>query len=109
MVSSSPYLLQTGINLKNSKHKLGLVKPCFKFIKKFNKLVGVENIGLMHVNDSLNDFDTRKDRHANIGEGYIGIKGLKYFYQYFAKKNIAGILETPTIGNYANEIKLLKS
>jgi deoxyribonuclease-4 len=78
-----------------------------EFICKFDKLVGIDRIGLMHINDSVNDFDTRKDRHANIGEGYIGVTGLRYFYQYFAKRNIPGILETP-IGNYENEIRLLK-
>ena len=77
-----------------------------KFIEILNKNVGIENIGIIHLNDSVNDLDTRKDRHANIGEGYIGANGLRYFYQYFSNRKIPCILETP-IGDYSHEIKLL--
>jgi deoxyribonuclease IV len=78
------------------------------FIGKLDKLVGVKHVGLIHLNDSVYDLDSRKDRHTNIGEGYIGITGLRHFYQYFLKINVPSILETP-IGNYENETKLLQS
>lgn len=78
------------------------------FIQKFDKLVGIKHIGLIHLNDSVNDFDSRKDRHASIGEGYIGITGLKAFYQYFAKLSVPAILETP-MSSYETEIKLVQS
>lgn len=81
-------------------------KSIDEFVDNLDQLVGIERVGLMHINDSLNDFDTRKDRHSNIGEGYIGVNGLRYFYQKLAKRNIPGILETP-VGDYEKEIKSL--
>lgn len=77
------------------------------FIDKFDKLIGIKYVGLLHLNDSVYDLNSRKDRHENIGEGYIGLTGIKTFYQYFASIGVPGILETP-IGNYKNEIKMLQ-
>lgn len=76
------------------------------FIKKFNALIGIQYVGLIHLNDSINEFESHKDRHMNIGNGYIGLKGLKYFYECFSKINVPSILETP-IENYALEIKMI--
>jgi deoxyribonuclease-4 len=81
-------------------------KTVDEFIFKLNKSIGIDRVGLLHINDSLNDIGTHKDRHANIGEGFIGLKGLRYFYQYFSKKNIPAILETP-VGDYKKEIEIL--
>lgn len=78
------------------------------FIRKFDDIIGVKNIGLIHMNDSVNDIGTRKDRHTNIGSGYIGKRGLKYFYKIFAKLNVPCILETP-VGNYETEIDVLQN
>lgn len=78
------------------------------FIKKFNKLIGIQYVGLIHLNDSINELGSHKDRHMNIGNGYIGMKGLKYFYECFSKINVPSILETP-IENYAMEIKMIKA
>lgn len=87
-------------------YDLKTIKGNNNFITKFNKLIGINKVGLLHINDSLNDIGTRKDRHANIGEGFIGTKGLRYFYQFFSKLGVPAILETP-IGDYSAEIKLL--
>lgn len=76
------------------------------FLKRFDLMIGLGNIGLIHMNDSVNDIGTRKDRHTNIGVGFIGLVGLKYFFYFFSKKNIPSILETP-IENYENEINSL--
>lgn len=78
-----------------------------EFIKKFDLLIGIGNIGLIHLNDSVNDIGTRKDRHTNIGDGFIGLTGLKYFYKYFSGLKIPSILETP-IENYELEINSLQ-
>lgn len=78
------------------------------FIKKFNELIGLESVGLIHLNDSINELDSRKDRHMNIGNGYIGLVGLKFFYDCFAKIGVPSILETP-IENYELEIRKLRS
>jgi len=87
-------------------YDLSSTKVIKDFIEKFDKSIGIDRIGLMHVNDSLHDIGSHKDRHTNIGDGFIGVKGLKYFYQYFSKKNIPGILETP-VRDYKKEIDLL--
>jgi deoxyribonuclease-4 len=74
------------------------------FLKDFDKLIGCKHVGLIHLNDSINDIGTHKDRHTNIGKGFIGLHGLKYFYNFFARRNIPSILETP-VENYEDEIK----
>lgn len=76
------------------------------YLETFNELIGIKNIHLIHLNDckvKLGDF---RDRHQNIGKGYIGFVGLKIFFDYFRKLNIPIVLETPNEG-YKNEIKLL--
>ena len=77
-----------------------------KYLKKFNKLIGIKHINLIHLNDSKCDIGCRVDRHENIGNGYIGLSGLKMIFKYFKKLNIPIILETPNNG-YQTEIKLL--
>ncbi len=65
------------------------------FIKKFDKLIGVENIGLFHFNDSKKDLATKVDRHESIGHGFIGDDGLRIIAEYAKEKTIPLILETP--------------
>lgn len=65
------------------------------FIKKFNKLIGIENIGLFHFNDSKKELGSRVDRHDSIGIGLIGDEGLKRIAEYAKEKTIPIILETP--------------
>jgi len=79
-----------------------------KFINNFDKTIGIKYVGLIHLNDSMHEFDTRKDRHANIGEGYIGAKGLRCIYKYFSEKNIPCIMETP-VGDFTHEIKTVQN
>lgn len=77
------------------------------FFRKFDDMIGVKNIGLVHLNDCKAMVGTKKDRHDNIGKGYIGIEGLTTFYKYCVKLNIPVVLETPNYG-YRMEIKMLK-
>lgn len=86
-------------------------------LNTFDKIVGVENIKVVHVNDSKNEKEAHKDRHENIGFGYIGFDALDYvvFHEQFA--NLPKILETPFVGEdkkhrkspYKLEIDMLKS
>lgn len=76
------------------------------YLEAFEELIGLRYIGLIHLNDCKVRLGEQKDRHANIGTGYIGIKGLTYFYNYFKKLNVPIVLETPNYG-YRTEIKLL--
>jgi deoxyribonuclease-4 len=83
-------------------------KSIEKFLKEFDLVVGINNIGLIHLNDSLNDLGTNLDRHTNIGQGYIGSLGLKIFYKFFAKMKIPAILETPP-EHILNDVKIITS
>lgn len=78
-----------------------------KYLKSFEKLIGLKYISLVHLNDSKCALGCRKDRHQNIGEGQINKLGLIHFYKYFKKLNIPIVLETPNKG-YLTEIKMLK-
>jgi deoxyribonuclease-4 len=64
-------------------------------LKKFDKVIGLERLVVIHANDSLVDFATRKDRHQNIGKGKIGLSGFKALVQHPKLKNLDFILETP--------------
>jgi deoxyribonuclease-4 len=65
------------------------------FFIHFEKIIGLKYIKLCHLNDSNNILNSHIDRHANIGEGYIGKKSLITIYNMFKKQNIPVILETP--------------
>lgn len=89
------------------------------FLNLFDKLIGIEKIGCIHVNDSKNAFSSHKDRHANIGYGTIGFESILKIVNHPKLEGIPKILETPYIGNteedkdriyppYKFEIKMLK-
>ena len=80
------------------------------YIKKFDKLIGIENIGLFHFNDSKKELGSRVDRHDSIGEGLIGEEGLKRIAEYAKSKTIPIILETPDKEvSHLQDIKKVKS
>jgi len=89
-------------------YDLTTIKKIKNYLDKFDELIGLKYIKLIHLNDSKSIIGSRKDRHDNIGKGKIGIIGLRYFYKYFKKLNIPIILETPGNG-YLSEIKLLNT
>jgi deoxyribonuclease-4 len=66
-----------------------------KYLKELDDKIEIKNILLIHLNDSKTELGSRVDRHANIGKGYIGEEGLKYFAKYFINKKINIVLETP--------------
>ena len=86
---------------------------------EFDRVLGLDQIAVFHINDSLNPCGAHKDRHANIGEGHIGLDILKKLVNDERFVNIPKILETPwlceegstkkTIPPYKEEIiKLLE-
>jgi DNA polymerase beta len=98
------HIFASGYNVSN----LNSLKNYFD---KFDKLIGVSNIKLIHLNDSKNEFDVRIDRHESIGKGFIFSKdkeSLVYILLYCMKRKIPIVLETGKT-NYVREIKLLKS
>lgn len=80
-------------------------------LKEFDEIIGSNKIKVIHLNDSKNDTGAKKDRHANIGEGYIGFDVLKKIANDKRFENVAKILETPYIEGippYKEEIERLK-
>lgn len=67
-------------------------------LNEFDKLVGVDRIKVLHINDSKNERGTRKDRHENIGFGHIGFKALNAIVHHPQLSSVPKILETPYVG-----------
>ena len=66
-----------------------------KTIKKFNDAIGLENLKILHLNDSKGELNSNRDRHDHIGLGAIGKEGLGEIVQIMNKNNIPIVLETP--------------
>lgn len=66
-----------------------------KFIKSFDKIIGLERLKLIHANDSMFGLGEHRDRHTHIGKGKIGLEGFKALVRHKALKDINMILETP--------------
>ena len=78
-------------------------------LKEFDRIIGIEKLRAIHLNDSMTPFDSKKDRHAKIGEGSLGIEAFRGIINHPWLKNLPFILETPNDNaGYANEIALLK-
>ena len=76
---------------------------------EFDKIIGLENLKAIHLNDSLMPLASHKERHAKIGEGEIGQQALINFVKHPSIKNLPIILETPNdLSGYAEEIKMLR-
>lgn len=78
------------------------------FLKKFDKLIGLQYLKLIHANDSKTDLGAHRDRHEHIGEGKIGLAGFKALCAHPKLKNIDLILETHHDGKHIKDIALLK-
>ena len=78
-------------------------------LSEFDKILGIDNLKAIHLNDSMNILGSQKDRHAKIGEGNIGLDALVKILNHPYLKDLPFVLETPndTIG-YAKEIELLR-
>lgn len=78
-------------------------------IEEFDRIVGLENLYALHINDSINPTGARKDRHAKIGEGCIGFEAISRFINHPRLKGLPCILETPNeLDGYAKEIAMLR-
>ncbi|WP_340371725.1 deoxyribonuclease IV [Peribacillus sp. FSL E2-0218] len=67
-------------------------------LNEFDKLVGIDRIKVLHINDSKNERGMRKDRHENIGFGHIGFKALNDIVHHPQLSAVPKILETPYVG-----------
>ncbi len=72
-------------------------------LAEFDRILGLDQLAAIHINDTKNPQGARKDRHANIGDGYLGFDVLQYIVHHPALDDIPKILETPYIDNPSKE------
>lgn len=78
-------------------------------LTEFDRVIGLDRLRAVHVNDSLNPRGSHKDRHARIGEGCLGAEALGRVVRHPALQGLPFVLETPNeLPGYAREIALLK-
>ncbi|MBE7026098.1 MAG: deoxyribonuclease IV [Ruminococcaceae bacterium] len=78
-------------------------------LEEFDRVIGIERLKAIHINDSINPLGAHKDRHAKIGEGHIGTDAFERIINHPYLRNLPFNLETPNdLDGYADEIKLLR-
>jgi deoxyribonuclease-4 len=86
-------------------------------LEEFDRIIGLDRIKVLHINDSKNERGARKDRHENIGFGHIGFEALNKVVHHPQLTHVPKILETPYVGTdkknkkapYKLEIEMLKN
>ena len=79
-------------------------------LDEFDRIVGLEHLKALHINDSMNPMAAHKDRHAKIGEGHIGTEAMVRIISHPKLQGLPCILETPQedLNGYGKEIEMLK-
>lgn len=78
-------------------------------ISEFDRIIGLDRLKAIHLNDSLNPLGAHKDRHARLGEGHIGLTSLKRLINHPALAHLPFYLETPNdLAGYAKEIDMMR-
>lgn len=72
-------------------------------LAEFDRIIGLDQLAVIHINDSKNEQGAHKDRHANLGDGHIGFDTLKYIVHHPKLAHIPKILETPYIDDPERE------
>lgn len=78
-------------------------------LTEFDRVIGLDKLKAIHLNDSMYGFESHKDRHARIGEGKIGLEAIARIINHPALRHLPFYLETPNdLEGYAREISMLK-
>ena len=78
-------------------------------MEAFDRIIGLNRLKAVHINDSKNNMGSHKDRHEKIGEGYIGMEAFGRIINHPALRQLPFYLETPNdLEGYAREIQLLR-
>jgi deoxyribonuclease-4 len=78
-------------------------------LEEFDRVIGLDKLKALHLNDSKNPFGSHKDRHELLGEGNLGIEAFRRIVNHPVLKKLPMILETPNeLPGYAKEIALLR-
>lgn len=113
------------INQINIKEKIGvcfdtchvydsgydIVNNLENVLEKFDKIIGISKLKVVHLNDSKNICGSKKDRHEKIGQGNIGLNGIINIIENKYLRNLIFILETPqeNLNGYKDEISNIKN
>lgn len=86
-----------------------IVNHLDEVLTEFDQIVGLHRLKAIHLNDSMNPLNAHKDRHAKLGEGYIGLDAFKRIINHSALKKLPFYLETPNdLEGYAREIEMMR-
>ena len=86
-----------------------IVNDLDNVLEEFDKIIGLNRLKAIHLNDSKNPFKSHKDRHEKIGEGSLGLEGISRIINHPKLRHLPFFLETPNeLDGYKNEIELLK-
>lgn len=79
-------------------------------LQEFDRIIGLNYLKALHVNDSLNERGSHKDRHARIGEGHIGLEAFGRIVRHPALQGLPFVLETPNDDEgWTKEIAMLRA
>ena len=79
-------------------------------LEEFDRIIGLERLKAIHINDSMNPLGSHKDRHAKIGEGKIGTEAFRRIINHPVLRRLPFYLETPNeLPGYKAEIELLRA
>lgn len=86
-----------------------IVRDLDGVLTEFDRVIGLNRLKALHLNDSLNPAGARKDRHQKLGQGYIGLEPVVRLENHPALQGLPMVLETPNeLEGYAAEIRLLR-
>ena len=78
-------------------------------LAEFDRVIGLDKLKALHLNDSKNPFSSHKDRHECLGDGSLGVETFRAIVNHPVLKKLPMILETPNeLPGYAREIALLR-
>lgn len=79
-------------------------------LSEFDRVIGLDKLKAIHLNDSKNPIGAHKDRHEKIGKGYIGLAAFERIINHPSLKKLPFFLETPNeLDGYAKEIEILRN
>ncbi len=79
-------------------------------LEEFDRVIGLDRLKAVHINDSKNPFASHKDRHEKIGEGSLGLEAFAKIVNHPALRELPFYLETPNdLEGYAKEIQILRN
>ena len=78
-------------------------------LDEFDRIIGIDRLKAIHINDSKNPFESHKDRHEVIGGGFIGIEAFERIINHKSLRDLPFFLETPNeLDGYQKEIEVLR-